>query len=46
MPRWKGFAPYRSLADSSCMPHCARIRDQLEQASHVIGGNDVIAASR
>ena len=43
----EGFlAPYRSLAfDSSCVPHYARIRDQLERASHVIGGNDLMIAA-
>jgi tRNA(fMet)-specific endonuclease VapC len=39
-------APYRSLAfDSSCVPHYARIRDHLERASHVIGGNDLMIAA-
>jgi tRNA(fMet)-specific endonuclease VapC len=43
----EGFlAPYRSLAfDSSCVPHYARIRDELERASHVIGGNDLMIAA-
>ena len=39
-------APYRSLAfDSNCVPHYARIRDQLERANHVIGGNDLMIAA-
>ena len=38
--------PYSSLAfDSNCVPHYARIRDQLERASQVIGGNDLLIAA-
>ena len=36
-------APYRSLAfDSAGVPNYARIRDELERAGQVIGGNDLL----
>ena len=39
-------APYRSLAfDSACVPNYARIRDEMERAGHVIGGNDLLIAA-
>ncbi len=43
----EGFlAPFRSLPfDSSCVPHYARIRDHLERAGAVIGGNDLLIAA-
>lgn len=38
--------PYASLPfDSACVPHYARIRDQLERAGHIIGGNDLMIAA-
>lgn len=39
-------APYRSLAfDSACVPNYARIRDELERAGQMIGGNDLLIAA-
>ncbi len=39
-------APYRSLAfDSACVPNYARIRDELERAGTIIGGNDLLIAA-
>ena len=39
-------APYRSLAfDSTCVTNYARIRDELERAGQVIGGNDLLIAA-
>ena len=38
--------PFRSLAfDSACVPNYARIRDELERAGQVIGGNDLLIAA-
>ena len=44
---WPDFwQPYRSLAfDSTCVPNYARIRDELERAGQVIGGNDLLIAA-
>lgn len=39
-------APFRSLPfDSLCVPHYARLRDDLERAGQVIGGNDMLIAA-
>lgn len=40
----EGFlAPFHSLPfASACVPHYARLRDTLERAGHVIGGNDML----
>jgi tRNA(fMet)-specific endonuclease VapC len=38
--------PFRSLPfDSLCVPHYARIRDQLERGGQMIGGNDLMIAA-
>ena len=41
------FSPlFRSLPfDSGCVPHYARLRDTIERAGHVIGGNDLLIAA-
>ena len=31
--------------DSQCVPHYARIRDQLEREGQIIGGNDLMIAA-
>ena len=39
-------SPFRSLPfDSQCVPHYARVRDQLEREGQVIGGNDLMIAA-
>jgi tRNA(fMet)-specific endonuclease VapC len=39
-------APFQSLPfDSACVPQYARIRDHLERARNIIGGNDLFIAS-
>jgi tRNA(fMet)-specific endonuclease VapC len=38
--------PFRSLSfDSACVPHYARVRDELERTGQVIGGNDLMIAA-
>jgi tRNA(fMet)-specific endonuclease VapC len=43
----EGFpAPFRSLAfDSACVPNYAGLRDELERAGQMIGGNDMLIAA-
>lgn len=39
-------AQYETLPfDASCVPHYARIRDELERAGKIIGGNDMMIAA-
>ena len=38
--------PFQSLPfDSACVPEYARIRDHLERARNIIGGNDLLIAA-
>jgi tRNA(fMet)-specific endonuclease VapC len=39
-------SPFRSLPfDSTCVPHYARIRDELERQGQIIGANDLLIAA-